>query len=108
SETTIPIFAAKVILLFCKRQLYMKKNNKKCRFNVKSCKTQSAFMQSAKQACGSAPKSTQKFAIFAEYCENRRHLGITLKPCLAILLSVCTIFAPKTNGNKQHETRTCA
>ena len=38
SETTIPIFAAKVILLFCKRQLYMKKNNKKCRFNVKSCK----------------------------------------------------------------------
>ena len=43
SETTIPIFAAKVILLFCKRQLYMKKNNKKCRFNVKSCKTPFCF-----------------------------------------------------------------
>lgn len=43
SETIIPIFAAKVILLFCKRQLYMKKNNKKCRFNVKSCKTPFCF-----------------------------------------------------------------
>ena len=43
SEATISIFAAKVILLFCKRQLYMKKNNKKCRFNVKSCKTPLCF-----------------------------------------------------------------
>ena len=48
SETTIPIFAAKVILLFCKRQLYMKKKQQKnAVLMLNRAKHHCAFAQSA-------------------------------------------------------------